>query len=75
MYLRFLDEALVLQAAQAKKSTPDAALKQKTNSAGEATYEPRLKSKYRQVSRKTEQQSMQVMKGKVGDWLDDEDGV
>ena len=75
MYLRFLDEALVLQAAQSKKSTPDAALKQKTNSAGDVTYEPRLKSKYRQVSRKTEQQSMQVMKGKVGDWLDDgEDG-
>ncbi len=71
IYTKFLEEAIALQSNLSQQSAPDEALKKKSNRDGEVTYEPRLKTKYRAESRRSQQQSIQVMKGKVGDWLED----
>lgn len=73
IYTKFLEEAIALQTSLSHQSTPDDALKKKSNRDGEVTYEPRLKSKYRAESRRSQQQSIQTMKGKMGDWLEDND--
>lgn len=74
LYTKFLEEAIALQANLSQQATPDAALKQKSNSTGQITYEPRLKAKYRAESRRSQQQSVQVMKGNVQDWLEEDEG-
>jgi ribosome biogenesis GTPase / thiamine phosphate phosphatase len=54
---------------------PDATFKQKSGVKGEVSYEPRLNAKkYRQESRRVQQQSMQSLKGKLEDFVDDEGG-
>jgi ribosome biogenesis GTPase / thiamine phosphate phosphatase len=73
LYTKFLEEAIALEANLAHQTNPDAALKQKSNSTGGVTYEPRLKSKYRAESRRSQQQGVQVMKGNMADWLDEND--
>ncbi|MEB3293521.1 MAG: small ribosomal subunit biogenesis GTPase RsgA [Synechococcales bacterium] len=73
LYLKFLDDAIAYQTKLRQQTEPEAILKAKTSANGKINYEMRLdRSKYRRESRKTRQQSMQVMKGKVIDWLEQE---
>jgi ribosome biogenesis GTPase len=64
-YLTFLEEAIAFQAHLNQQSDPDAAMKLKSKK-GEAQYEPRLDTKkYRQESRRTRQQSLQLLKNDI----------
>jgi ribosome biogenesis GTPase / thiamine phosphate phosphatase len=72
MYRLFLSEALERQQSQRQKSEPDATFKQKARGKDQITYEPRLATKYRQESRRSNKQSTQIMRGRV-DQLDDDD--
>lgn len=69
LYLNFLEEAIAQQVDRNQQSDPDAALKQKSKRKGEVQFEPRLAAKYRQESRRTQKQSMQVVKGRLEDLL------
>lgn len=73
LYLQFLIEAEAFQIERQQQVRPDEALKQKTGRQGVVSYEPRLQSKYRQVSRRTQQQSVQSLKGKLEDFLETEE--
>jgi len=68
LYRLFVEEAKTWSAQIANQSDGETALKQKSQANGEVTYEPKLKSKYRAESRRHQQQSVQVMKGKSEDW-------
>lgn len=78
LYCTFLEEAKLYQAQQAQQGHGESVLKAKSqgkDSQGKdgVTYEPKLKSKYRQVSRRQDHQSVQVMKGRMGEgWDEDE---
>ncbi len=70
LYLIFLEEALALARSRQQQTDPDAMMKQKVGGQGHVSYEPRLASKYRQESRRSEKQSSHLMKGRVEDLLD-----
>lgn len=71
IYRQLLEEAIERQQAQRQQAQPDAAMKRKVRGKAQDTYEPRLNHrKYRQVSRRSQQQSMQVMRGRVEDFLE-----
>ncbi|MFM2431504.1 MAG: hypothetical protein RLZZ511_2717 [Cyanobacteriota bacterium] len=70
LYRQLLDDAIAYQQQQQQQATPDAAFKKVVRGKTEVTYEPRLnRAKYRQTSRRSQQQSVQVMKGNVADFL------
>ncbi len=74
IYRQLLEEAIARQQDQRQQAQPDAAMKRKVRGKAQDTYEPRLNHrKYRQVSRRSQQQSMQVMKGRVEDFLESRD--
>ncbi|MEM7579187.1 MAG: small ribosomal subunit biogenesis GTPase RsgA [Mastigocoleus sp.] len=59
-YLIFLEEAIARQAALNHKTDPESSLKIKSKGKGKERYEPKLESKkYRRISRKTRQQTLQ----------------
>ncbi len=72
LYCTFVEEAKAWSTLLASQSNAETALKQKSQAKGEVTYEPKLKSKYRAESRRHQQQGVQVMKGKVEDWENEE---
>jgi ribosome biogenesis GTPase / thiamine phosphate phosphatase len=75
LYRLCLDEALARETVARHTADPDATFKQKSGVKGEVSYEPRLNAKkYRQESRRVQQQSMQSLKGKLEDFVDDEGG-
>lgn len=65
-YLDFLEAAIERQTQLNQQSDPDAVMKLKMKSKGEAKYEPRLDTKkYRQESRRTRQQSLQSLRNDI----------
>ncbi|MBO3461341.1 small ribosomal subunit biogenesis GTPase RsgA [Aetokthonos hydrillicola Thurmond2011] len=61
-YLNFLEEAIARQTKLNQQADPESTVKRKTKSEGQSKYEPKLESKkYRRVSRKTQQQSLQEL--------------
>jgi ribosome biogenesis GTPase / thiamine phosphate phosphatase len=72
-YRLFLEEAIDRAKSESHQATPDAAMKQKSNSSGVISYEPRLDAKYRKKSRKTEEQTIKNLKGKLTDFMVEED--
>ncbi|MEM7556521.1 MAG: ribosome small subunit-dependent GTPase A, partial [Cyanobacteria bacterium P01_A01_bin.84] len=61
-YLVFLEEAIARQAEFNQKTDPESSLKVKSKGKGKKRYEPKLESKkYRRVSRKTQQQTLQEL--------------
>ncbi|MBE9031155.1 small ribosomal subunit biogenesis GTPase RsgA [filamentous cyanobacterium LEGE 11480] len=74
LYVQFLTEAIERQQQQQQQADPDAIMKRKVRGKDQVTYEPRLnRHKYRQESRRSTKQSVQVMKGRVEDFLDHSD--
>jgi ribosome biogenesis GTPase / thiamine phosphate phosphatase len=73
LYRLCLDEALARETVARHTADPDATFKQKSGSQGETSFEPRLNTrKYRQESRRSQQQSMQSLKGKLADFVDED---
>jgi len=61
-YLDFLEEAIARQTKLNQQADPESTIKLKTKGKGQNQYEPKLESKkYRRVSRKTQQQSLQEL--------------
>ena len=61
-YLRFLQGAIDRQAALNHRPDEESCLKQKTKASGQQQYEPKLKTKkYRQGSRRTQQQALEAL--------------
>jgi ribosome biogenesis GTPase / thiamine phosphate phosphatase len=72
LYCTFVEEAKAWNSLLANQSNTETVMKQKSQAKGEVTYEPKLKSKYRAESRRHQQQAVQVIKGKVEDWENEE---
>ncbi len=72
-YRLFLEEAIDRAKSESHQANPDATMKQKSNSNGVVSYEPRLDAKYRRKSRKTEEQVIKNLKGKLTDFIVEED--
>jgi ribosome biogenesis GTPase / thiamine phosphate phosphatase len=73
LYLKFLADAIAHQTKLSQQTAPDSTFKVKTTAKGELSYEMRLdRGKYRRESRRTQQQSMQILKGTLEDWLEEE---
>jgi ribosome biogenesis GTPase len=71
LYRQLLAEAIARQQQQQQQANPDATMKRKVRGKDQVTYEPRLNHrKYRQTSRRSSQQSVQVLKGRVADLLE-----
>jgi ribosome biogenesis GTPase / thiamine phosphate phosphatase len=73
LYLLFLAEAIERAKVRSQQAEPDAVLKRKTKGKGTVGYEPRLDSKYREASRRVQKQSTQTLKGRVDDFLSEEE--
>jgi ribosome biogenesis GTPase / thiamine phosphate phosphatase len=73
LYLLFLAEAMEREKLRSQQAEPDAVLKQKMRGKGAVGYEPRLDSKYREASRRVQKQSTQTLKGRVEDFLGEEE--
>ncbi len=59
-YLDFLEQAIAHQEEMNQQAEPESSLKMKTKSKGQSQYEPKLKTKkYRQLSRRSQQQALQ----------------
>jgi ribosome biogenesis GTPase / thiamine phosphate phosphatase len=71
LYRLFLAEVLTTDRSRQQQTDPDTIMKKKVGGKGNVSYEPRLASKYRQESRRSEKQSTHLMKGRVEDLLED----
>lgn len=70
LYCQLLEESIERQQQAQRQTDPDATMKRKVRGKDQVTYEPRLnRHKYRQESRRAQQQVVQVMKGNVEDFL------
>lgn len=76
-YLVYLDELEILQESRDRQADPEATLKEKRDSDGQVTLEPKLEQKrYRRESRKSKRQEISHFTGDVADleqFLGDED--
>lgn len=60
-YLTFLEAAITCQQHLHQQADPESSLKLKMKGKGQSHYEPKLEAKYRQLSRRTQQQALQEL--------------